>query len=206
MISKPIVQQKFDEIIKRSFHEVLKPLGFKKKGNNFFLAGKNGYGPYIFIGKNRYNTKEQIDYTIIIGLYIPEYYKFYWDKPKTLPAYPDFGDCAIRMEAGKLARSATWFIINPKTSVENKIKEMKKLLEKYILPFFKKYSTKESVLEAINKKKLIPENHEAMIRTLAECGYKEYAQEIYTREIKENIKNQEYLEVLITLGKKYKLM
>ena len=32
---KTPTEVKFDKIVKVGFHEVLKPLGFKKKGNNF---------------------------------------------------------------------------------------------------------------------------------------------------------------------------
>lgn len=206
MKEKSIIKQKFDTIIKESFWKILNPLDFKKKGNNFFLLRKDGCGSHVFIGKNRYNAEEEIEYTIIVSLYIPEYYKFYSDKPKTPPAFPDFGDCIVRIEAGKLAKTSTWFNITSKTNIENKIKEMKKLLDIYILPFFKKYSTKDSVLEAISKGKLIPENHEAIIRMMGECGYKEYAQKVYDREIKRNIKNKEYIKVLNRLGKKYKLV
>ncbi|WP_409050306.1 DUF4304 domain-containing protein [Sphingobacterium sp. 2149] len=34
---KTETQEKFDRIIKESFIEILKPLGFKKKANNFYL-------------------------------------------------------------------------------------------------------------------------------------------------------------------------
>ena len=34
---KTISEIKFDKVIKDGFHEILKPLGFKKKANNFYL-------------------------------------------------------------------------------------------------------------------------------------------------------------------------
>ena len=37
---KTSTEVKFDNIIKQGFHEILKPKGFKKKGNNFYLKLK----------------------------------------------------------------------------------------------------------------------------------------------------------------------
>lgn len=34
---KTETQEKFEKIIKQGFQEILKPLGFKKKANNFYI-------------------------------------------------------------------------------------------------------------------------------------------------------------------------
>jgi hypothetical protein len=48
---------KFDRIIKEGFHELLKPMGFKKKANNFYL----------------------IRFTINTGIFVPEFWVVFYD-------------------------------------------------------------------------------------------------------------------------------
>jgi len=54
---KPETQEKFDKIIKESFIEILKPLGFKKKANNFYLQLEK-IGHIINIQKSCYSTRD----------------------------------------------------------------------------------------------------------------------------------------------------
>ena len=70
---KSITETKFDKIVKLSFHETLKPLGFKKKGNNFY-SQKNGIGHIINLQKNYYYSKDHIHFTINTGVFLPEYW------------------------------------------------------------------------------------------------------------------------------------
>lgn len=56
-------QEKFDRIIKESFTEILKPLGFKKKANNFYLPLEK-IGHIINIQKSYYSPKDDIRFTI----------------------------------------------------------------------------------------------------------------------------------------------
>lgn len=57
----------FDRIIKEGFQEYLKPLGFKKKGNNFYLQLPD-VGQIINIQKSMYYSKSQIEFTINTGI------------------------------------------------------------------------------------------------------------------------------------------
>ncbi|WP_376785440.1 DUF4304 domain-containing protein [Sphingobacterium multivorum] len=54
---KPETQEKFDRIIKESFIEILKPLGFKKKTNNFYLQLEK-IGHIINVQKSYYSTRD----------------------------------------------------------------------------------------------------------------------------------------------------
>lgn len=71
---KTLTEKKFDRVIKEGFHEVLKPLGFKKKANNFYLQ-RQDLGQIINIQKSGYFSKDHISFTINTGLFLPEYWR-----------------------------------------------------------------------------------------------------------------------------------
>ena len=54
---KTVSQIKFDSVIKEGFQELLKPLGFKKKANNFYLQ-LDSLGQIINVQKSRWGTRE----------------------------------------------------------------------------------------------------------------------------------------------------
>ncbi|MDQ1150312.1 DUF4304 domain-containing protein [Sphingobacterium zeae] len=57
-------QEKFDRIIKESFIEILKPLGFKKKAKKNFYLPLEKIGHIINIQKSIYSTKDDIRFTV----------------------------------------------------------------------------------------------------------------------------------------------
>ena len=63
---KTITEQNFDVIIKDCFQAILKPLGFKKKGNNFYRQLQD-LGQIINIQKSSFYSKDHILFTINIG-------------------------------------------------------------------------------------------------------------------------------------------
>jgi hypothetical protein len=69
---KTISELKFDKIIKDGFHEILKPLGFKKKANNFYLK-LDTLGQIINVQKSAWGNKNNIDFTINTGIFVPKY-------------------------------------------------------------------------------------------------------------------------------------
>src|SRR5687768_3070214 len=85
---KTIAEEKFNQIVKYSFHEVLKPLGFKKKNNNFYKPYE-GFGQMVNLQKSIYYSKEHISFTINLGLFLPEFYKGYLNaEPPSFPSEP----------------------------------------------------------------------------------------------------------------------
>lgn len=69
---KTIAEQKFDSIINDSFKALINPLGFKKKGNNFYRQLPE-FGQIVNVQKSMFYSKENIHFTINTGLFIPEY-------------------------------------------------------------------------------------------------------------------------------------
>ena len=66
-------EQKFDTLM-QACHLILKPLGFKKKGNNFFRK-KDGFGQHINFQKSPFGTKDNISFTINTGVFLAEYWR-----------------------------------------------------------------------------------------------------------------------------------
>lgn len=49
------ISEKFNWVVKHGFHEVLKPMAFKKKGNNFYRPLED-IGHLVSIQKSSWNT------------------------------------------------------------------------------------------------------------------------------------------------------
>lgn len=143
---------KFDFIIKEGFQAILKPLGFKKKGNNFYLQLKE-LGQIINVQKSMFGSKDDIRFTINTGIFVPEYwYGFYNYQHKELPDYPTEPLCLIRKRIGELSgKSDTWYDIAEHTNENMLISEMRQNLHNHILPYFKTIETREACLAMLDK-------------------------------------------------------
>lgn len=149
---KTISEIKFDKIIKDGFHEILKPLGFKKKANNFYLK-LDTIGQIINIQKSAFGNKYSISFTINTGIFVPEYWlAFYNFSDKGLPDYPTEPECLIRKRIGNLRNQHdTWYEIKEPTDEQQLIDEMKKNLTNYILPYFDRINSTEKMLQELDK-------------------------------------------------------
>lgn len=201
---KTYTEQKFDTIIKLGFHNKLKPLGFKKKGNNFYLK-KEHLGLIINIQKSAYYSKEKIHFTINIGVFIPEYYLTHEYHKNILPEYPTEPDCAIRSRIGQLKnQNDIWFDIDKNTDPNILINEMDLNLENWILPYFKNFESKDDFIKWLDSANC----HIHLLSKLiifAEYGLYEKAKDEYDRLMSEKFRNPYYKQNVIDYGLKYKL-
>lgn len=62
-------QEEFAALLKRVHSEMLKPLGYKKEGQNFRLFTPDGLGRIICFSKNRGNSKDYLLFRLDIGVY-----------------------------------------------------------------------------------------------------------------------------------------
>ncbi|WP_088161854.1 DUF4304 domain-containing protein [Sphingobacterium sp. G1-14] len=147
---KTETQEKFDRIIKESFIEILKPLGFKKKANNFYLQLEK-IGHIINIQKSYYSTKDDIRFTINVGIFSPEYWLACFNyHNKDVPAYPSEPECMIRERiSGMKGLRDIWYNITPMTDIEELITEMKYNISSFILPFFEKLNTVQKLINEL---------------------------------------------------------
>ena len=147
---KTITEQNFDIIIKDCFQTVLKPLGFKKKGNNFYRKLQD-LGQIINVQKSSFYSKEHIKFTINTGLFIPEYWlTFYTYHKGEIPDYPTEPICAIRQRIGNLKYNTDkWFDIDLSTNIAELKSETTDNILNYIVPYFEKAKTKADVIQLL---------------------------------------------------------
>jgi len=147
---KTIAESIFDKVVKDCFQKTLKPLGFKKRGNNFYLQ-LSELGQIIHIQKSSYGTKSEISFTINIGIFIPEYFLAYYTYTTEIPDYPTEPSCAVRQRIGKLrGENDLWYTINDNTNEHTLLTQMQENLSLFILPYFSKTATKELFIQALD--------------------------------------------------------
>lgn len=201
---KTTAELKFDRIIKEGFHEILKPLGFKKKGNNFYLQLPE-LGQIINIQKSAYYSKEKIHFTINTGIFIPEYWlAFYNFHDGTPPVFPTEPECLVRKRIGNLRNQKdTWYDITEATDENGMISEMKENLELFILPYFNNLKTINQFLELIETENLLSRAYDKLI-VYGEFKLSDKAQNEYDKLLKET-RNPYTLESIKEYGQKYGL-
>jgi hypothetical protein len=146
-------EEKFDELIKEVFAATLKPLGFKKKANNFYI--NNGeIGKIINIQKSSANSRDHIRFTINIGIFSPEYWKVrfnYQDKPD-VPAFPTEPECIIRNRIGDLLKqNDTWYDVTDAIDLGSLKNIQHRNVKEIILPYFAAINTNDDLLREMSK-------------------------------------------------------
>ena len=143
---------KFDIIVRDVFHSTLKPLGYKKRGNNFYIE-TSGIGKIINLQKSTFNSKDHISFTINTGVFSPEYWQHYYnfhDKP--IPAFPTEPDCILRRRIGRLLNTRdTWYEIKENTDIGEAKSIQDYNLNSVILPYFNSVNSNEDLLREINE-------------------------------------------------------
>lgn len=202
---KTTTESKFDRIIKESFQEILKPLGFKKKGNNFYLKIQD-LGQIINVQKSTFGTKNDISFTINTGLFIPEYYlAFYNYHDKGVPDFPPEPVCLVRKRIGALMKTIdTWYSLTEITDENILIEEMKLNLHKYILPYFEGLKTKENFLQQLDSENITIAPLGKLI-VYAELGSFDKAKTEYYKILSDKATNKMFLETVKEYGVKYGL-
>lgn len=201
---KTIAETKFDRIIKEGFHELLKPLGFKKKENNFYLQ-LDTIGQIINVQKSAWGTKDIISFTINTGIFVPEYWlAFYNFSDKGLPEYPTEPECLIRKRIGALRNQHdTWYDIKEKTDENYLIAEMKKNVDNFILPYFAKVDSREKLLQELDNEDLLMTPMGKLI-IYGELHQFDKAKREYEKLLREKT-NPHFLTTVREYGQKYKL-
>lgn len=199
-----LTEIKFDRVIKESFQHLLKPLGFKKKANNFYLQEKD-LGKLINIQKSTFYSKEHIHFTINIGIFLAEYWNgLLYNQKKQSPNFPAITECLIRERIGKLRNQhGIWHDVQEKTDENKLIAEMKLNISEYILPYFNLTKTKEDMLKLLDLENRFIQPLDKLI-VYAELKQFDKANQIFQTLVKENT-NPVFLLTVNEYGKKYEL-
>lgn len=199
---KTPTEVKFDNIIKQGFNEVLKPKGFKKKGNNFFLQLPD-LGQIINIQKSSFYSKDHIHFTINTGIFITEHWRgSIYNQGKALPSFPTEPECLIRKRIGEIRKQHdTWYDVDAKTDEDRLIPQMRENLERFILPYFNTVSTTQDALTLIEGECLhLPPLGKLIV--YGELNLTEKAKAEYERMFQEKL-NPDFLETVKKYGQKY---
>jgi hypothetical protein len=143
-MEKSKTEQKFDDLMSHIF-TFFKPLGYKKKGNNFrFYDRENGWGKIVNFQKSSLYDKQHIHFTVNTGIYFADYEYYMWNKKSgeqfTEPM------CAVRNRIGRINnQNDQWYDINEEIDFEKLKGELARDFTK-VISFFNKVKTKEDVI------------------------------------------------------------
>lgn len=201
---KTQTESKFDKVIKEGFHAVLKSIGFKKKGNNFYKQ-LQGFGQIINIQKSSWYTKDHIHFTINTGLFLPEHWRGHnYNHGKSVPEFPSELECIIRKRIGELKDGKdVWYDLEEQTDENKLVSEIVNNLHSYILPYFESNKTKEALIKAIDNKNSFLDPLEKLI-AYSELKHFDKAKTEY-KGILNSDKHPEFLKTVREYGKKYQL-
>jgi hypothetical protein len=202
---KTVAEEKFDMLIKEGVHQILKPLGFRKKGNNFYLQLEQ-LGQIINLQKSLYYSKDHIHFTINIGLFIPEFWLTYYTFHNgEIPAYPTEPTCAIRTRIGHLkCKRDTWFDVNTNSDMDTLLAEMKDNVTNYILPYFERAKTRDDIIFLLDNRELPVDTFTRLVIYGEYKNYEKAKNELERLESEKN-KSQVFKERLLEYREKYGL-
>jgi hypothetical protein len=195
---------KFDRIIKEGFQELLKPIGFKKKANNFYLK-LDTVGQIINIQRSSSGDKDNIRFTINTGIFVPEFWVVFYDyRDKGFSDYPTEPECLLRKRIGALKNQQdTWYDINERTDEQQLLFEMRINLTDFILPYFNRLDNTEKILQGLDSGNIIISPIEKLIM-YGEFGKFDKAKQEY-EQLLNNKKNPHFLMTVKEYGQKYSL-
>ena len=186
---KSEIEQEFETIIKNCFQTVLKPLGFKKKGNNFYRKLQD-LGQIVNVQKSKFNSKEHISFTINTGLFIPEFWLIFYNyQGKSVPDYPTEPECAIRQRIGKLKYNNLdkWFEIDNNSDFSKLNHDLNDSVVNFIIPYFEKTKTKNNIIQLLQDKSVGLEKFTRLVI------FGEYNELIKAQQEYENLKQDKYI-------------
>ncbi|WP_153718103.1 DUF4304 domain-containing protein [Eikenella corrodens] len=171
--------QAFSQTIK-NLHILLKPLGFKKKGNHFYRYIKHGVGQLIHTQKSRWSDKSRISFTFNIGLVCPplQYDPRFQEAGQPLPDFPNILDCLAQERIGFLlpepGQQDIWFEVADGANNAAVLQEVQTIVETFVLLHFAAHSVPQQLYPLIG-------NRHAM-QLAAKLGEPEQAQRFYRAE------------------------
>jgi len=152
MNSKTKAENYFDDLVSYLFL-YLKPLGYKKKGNNFRYYNKEEkWGKIINFQKSQWNTKLQITFTVNVGLYLEDWANEYNEKflsnTKSVADNFPIHLCAAQGRIGRICdyNRDMWFEVHDLIDYEKLKATLDRDFVQFIIPFLDAIKTKEDVI------------------------------------------------------------
>ena len=197
--------QRFSNVLKEGITPILKENGFKKKGQNYYKS-IGEIGQTVNIQKDKWNSKDEIKFTINLGIFSEKYWlsEFDFDKTKKIPQLPKESESIIRKRIGELKYGKDfWYSIESQRLEWKLVKDIKEDFVNYILPFFKELDTKDKLINHLKSNQSEYGNDYRLFILLAEEGLKEEAEKVYQKLLENRSEMQ--IEQIKEKGNKYNL-
>jgi hypothetical protein len=204
---KTSVEIMFDNVVNQGFDKILEPLGFKKRGNNFY-AQYNGIGHLVNIQKSIHSSGDHIAFTVNAAIFLPEFWLVFYNffNKSIPPEYPREPECILRVRIGDLIKdNDVWYDLHRSTCEEKLIKEMKINVKQFILPYFGRALSKEMLVDLMDDDASEIESFEKLIAFMV-LGEKERAKKEYKVLLEDFIRHSHSLERIKEFGKRYGLV
>jgi len=172
---KSEMEVKFDLLVSNIWRH-FKPLGYKKQGNNFrYYSREQNYGKIVNFQKSRWGSKNDITFTVNIGLYLPDF-EFYLRGEYPSGSFCEY-DCFTCVRIGELiAKRDTWFELNDEADIGKVYEEVESYFVKFVLPYLDAFNSKDDILR-LGIGRYCPTL--AALKTLYHNGYQDTALKLW---------------------------
>ena len=197
--------QRFSNVLKEGITPILKENGFKKKGQNYYKS-IGEIGQTVNIQKDKWNSKDEIKFTINLGIFSEKYWLWDvdFDKSKKITQLTKESESIIRKRIGELKYGKDfWYSIESQRLEWKLVKDIKEDFVNYILPFFKELDTKDKLINHLKSNQSEYGNDYRLFILLAEEGLKEEAEKVYQK-LLENRSEMQIVQIK-EKGNKYNL-
>lgn len=134
------MEQEFKALLKQIHEEILKPLGYRKDGANFRLYGRDGLCRIINFQRNKWNSRDHLEFVINTGSYFEKNVRIERLKFKEY-------ECALR---GRVypENGDHWWALEASTDREALLESVRSAVLR-ALEEFESHPTRESVIDAM---------------------------------------------------------
>lgn len=135
------LEQRFNNVIKKALTGPLALHGFRKR-SRVFMRRFDTLAWVIDVQRYKYNTQEEITFTVNCGIYVPRVLSLYAGLPE--PANPNSTHCCICTRIGMLAEepSDEWWTIQDEIQIaedEHITDDVRERITIYMLPFLERF-------------------------------------------------------------------
>ncbi|MBV9852549.1 MAG: DUF4304 domain-containing protein [Armatimonadetes bacterium] len=140
------LEERFKTVIHEALTSTLTPQGFRRRGR-VYVRRLEDLAWMMDVQRSRYNTREEIQFTINCGVYVPHVLSTYLGLPE--PISPTSVDCCISARIGMLSedRLDKWWTLRDQAQApedEQAALDVRKRITRHVLPFLERFpSTRE---------------------------------------------------------------
>lgn len=153
-MTNSLFDKQLNNIIKEYLTPMLKPLGFQKCGN-IFISQHEELSWIIDIQKSLWNNKDEAQFTLNCGVYVPGVISTYINQPE--PKVPTLRHCCISARVGMLSDNKLdkWWKLyrnDDLESIDRKVgSEILERIQLNVLPFLYRFKSRQEVVSYLKE-------------------------------------------------------